>query len=378
MTTTIRPVRTKRDLKTFITCTRHIYRDDPNWIQPLTLERLDALQAHKNPYFNHAEVAFWLAERNGHVVGRVSAQSDRLAQDRYGTDLAHFGFFEAEDFETARALMETAEAWARQRGLTRVQGPWSLSANEQAGLLVDGFNTPPVFMMPHGRPDYDGWLKDLGYGEARDMLAYELDLHPGFPEKTHRIVKLARRNKRLNVRELDMKHFDRDLALIMDIFNEAWSDNWGYVPFTEEEAAHAAKALKPIVKPYRTMIAEVDGEPAAFMVTIPDVNHKIRDLNGKLTPIGLAKLLWRLILSGREDRMRVPLMGVRKAYQRGPIGAALAIWMISDSRDNVVDRGATFGELGWILEDNDGMNKILTDIGCKPYKTYRVYEKGLA
>lgn len=370
----IRPVLNRQDQKQFIEVTKSIYKDDPNWIQPLTLERLDALNPKKNPYFEHAEVQLWLAERDSEPCGRISAQVDRLAQEKWGPNLAHFGFFEAEDEETAKTLFETAETWAKDRGMTRIQGPWSLSANMEAGTLVDGFDTPPVAMMPHGRPAYEGWLHGLGFDGVKDMWAYELDLNPGFPEQTHRIVNAARRNKRMTIRELDKKHYDRDIAIILDIFNDAWSENWGYVPFTEAEGLHMAKELKPIIRPYRTMICEYNGEPAAFMITIPDIYDVIKDFDGRLFPFGIFKLINRIFLND-SHRCRVPLMGVRKKFQRSPSGAAMAMWMISDSRDNVFERGATFGELSWILDDNEGMNKILLDIGCKRYKTYRIYEK---
>ncbi|RMB04897.1 N-acetyltransferase [Eilatimonas milleporae] len=373
----VRPVTGKADLKTFIRVTEQIYRDDPNWVQPLMVERLDALSPDKNPFFNHAEVTMWLAERGGRPVGRISAQIDDLAQDSWGPKLAHFGLFEAEDAEVAAALVATVEDWARSRGMTRLQGPWSLSANMEVGLLVDGFDTPPAVMMPHGRPGYDGWLKELGFAKAKDLFAYELDITGEAHDRTKRIVAAAKRNSRIHMREIDMKRFDQELAVVLDIFNDAWGENWGYVPMTEAEMKHAAAALKPVVKPHRTMICEYDGEPVAFMLTIPDINHKIRDLNGRLFPFGIVKLLARM-LSRKEDRMRVPLMGVRKSFQRKPAGAAMALWMIEVSRRNVVDRGAYFGELSWILEDNDGMNKILVDIGCRVYKTYRVYEKPLA
>jgi len=372
----IRLVNNKADLKDFVNVTREVYKDDPNWIQPLMPERMDVLQAHKNPYFDHAEVAMWVAERSGKLVGRISAQIDQLAQEKWGPNLGHFGFFEACDEQTGSILLDTAKAWLKERGMVRMQGPWSLNPAEEVGTLIDGFDTPPCFMMPHGRPEYDSWLKAFGLGKAKDMYAYELDITPPLPERAQRIVGMAKKNAKVTMRPVNMKKFDEELAIIMDIYNEAWGENWGYVPFTEKEIKHGAEALKPVVKPYRTYICEYDGEPVAFMLTIPDVNHKIRDLDGKLGPIKAIKLLWRMF-NGREDRCRVPLMGVRKRFQKKPLGAAMSMWMIDVSKQNVVNRGAYFGELGWILEDNDGMNSILQEIGCKIYKTYRVYETNI-
>ena len=364
----------KTDLKKFVNVTREVYKDDPNWIQPLMLERMDVLQPHKNPYFDHAEVAFWTAERDGKLVGRISAQIDSLAQEKWGPNLGHFGFFEATDQETGNALLDTAKAWLKERGMERMQGPWSLNSAEEVGTLIDGFDTPPCFMMPHGRPQYDGWLKESGFEKAKDMFAYRIDLATPMPDRAMRIVGMAEKNAKVKMHPVNMKDFDSELAIIMDIYNEAWGENWGYVPFTEKEVKHGAEALKPVVKPYRTYICEYDGEPVAFMLTIPDVNHKIRDMDGKLGPIKALTLAYRMF-NGKENRCRVPLMGVRKKFQKKPLGAAMAMWMIDVSRQHVEKRGAYFGELGWILEDNDGMNSILLEIGCEVYKTYRVYEQ---
>ncbi len=372
----IRRITDTKGLKDFVNVTRTVYADDPNWIQPLMMERMDALRPDKNPYFQHADVAMWVAERSGKQVGRISAQVDHLAQEKWGPNLGHFGFFEALDEDTANALLKTAEDWLKDQGMVRMQGPWSLSSAEEVGTLVDGFDTPPCVMMPHGRPSYDGWLNGHGLTKAKDMFAYSLDLTIPMPDRAMRIVKMAQKNKRVTMRPIDMKRFDEEVEIVLDIYNEAWSDNWGYVPFTEAEVAHGAKSLKPVVKPYRTYICEYDGEPVAFMLTIPDVNHKMRDINGKLLPFGWAKLAYRM-LNGKEDRCRVPLMGVRKKFQRGPLGAAMSMWMIDVSRQHVEERGAYWGELGWILEDNDGMRSILEEIGCKVYKTYRVYEKAI-
>ncbi len=372
----VKPVETNADLKRFVNVTREVYKDDPNWIQPLMLERMDVLRKDKNPYFDHANVAMWTAERNGILVGRISAQIDKLAQEKWGPNLGHFGFFEASDEKSAIALLDTAKDWLLDHGMVRMQGPWSLNPAEEVGTLVDGFDTPPCFMMPHGRPEYDGWLKKQGFDKAKDMFAYQLDITKPLPERAQRIVGMAKKNDKVTIRPINMKNFDEELAIIMDIYNEAWGENWGYVRFTEKEAKHAAKALKPIVKPYRTYMCEYDGEPVAFMLTIPDVNHKLRDLDGKLGIINAFKVLYRMF-NGKEDRCRVPLMGVRKRFQKKPLGAAMAMWMIDVSKQNVVDRGAYFGELGWILEDNDGMNSILIEIGCEVYKTYRVYEKSI-
>jgi len=371
----VRPVMDKDDLMTFIRLTAELYASDPNWVQPLDIERLESLDPKKNPFFDHADVTLYLAERNGHPVGRISAQYDEMTQEKWGPKLAHFGYFEAADLETAHVLLGAAEAAACERGAMRIQGPWSLSSKEECGTLVDGFDTPPAFLMPHGKPEYDDWIKSFGFAKAHDLYAYELELSKELPPKAMRIVKAAERNKKITLREMNMKKLRDEVNIIVDIIEDAWADNWGFVPFTEREAHHMADSLKLVLKPHRTVICEIDGDPAGFMVTIPDLNHDIRDFGGKLFPFNIFKLLSRRILSGREGRMRVPLMGVKQKYQRTVSGAGMAYWMIQYSMGNVVDRGAYWGELGWILDANTGMNNILLDIGCKQYKTYRVYEK---
>jgi len=374
---TIRPVENKADLKAFLNLTLDLYAGDPNWVQPLNMLKLEDLNPKKNPFFDNAEVQLWLAEENGKPVGRISAQIDKLAQEKWGPDLGYFGLFEAASETIAHKLLATAEAWLKDRDMKTIQGPWSLSPKEECGMLIDGFNTPPCFLMPHGKPDYAGWVENYGLKKAHDLIAYELDLLKGFPEKMKRIVKAAVRNKRATLRELDMNNYDRDINQIIDIVSDAWANNWGFTPFTQAEGEHLATSLKFILKPHRTVICDYDGEPVAFMVTIPDLNDDIKDFDGKLFPFNVFKLLSRRILSKKEGRMRVPLMGVKQAFQKRPIGAAMAMWMIDYSTDQVMERGAYWGELGWILDENEGMRSILVDIGCEEYKTYGIYEKAV-
>ncbi len=371
----IRKVEMKADLKAFIRMTHDHYKADPNWVQPLTFLKLEDLNPKKNPFFDNAEVQLWLAEKEGKTVGRISAQIDKLAQEKWGPDLGYFGLFEADNERTAHALLKTAEDWLKERGMQTMQGPWSLSPKEECGMLVDGFDTPPCFLMPHGKPDYQEWVESYGLNKAHDLIAYELDLLKGFPEKMKRIVTAAKRNKRVILREMDMKNYDRDINHIIDIVSDAWANNWGFTPFTQAEGEHLATSLKLILKPHRTVICEYDGEPVAFMVTIPDLNDDIKDFGGSLFPFNVFKLLSRRILSKKEGRMRVPLMGVKQAFQRRPVGAAMAMWMIDYSTDQVMERGAYWGELGWILDENEGMRSILIDIGCEEYKTYGIFEK---
>ncbi len=374
---TLLEVTNKALLKRFILLQKELYKDDPQFIAPLLIERLEALSKEKNPYFEHAEAVFYLAVMDGEDVGRISAQIDQLALEQFGEGLGHFGCFEASSQQVANMLLDAAEAWLKAKGMTRMQGPWDLSSNEQSGLLVDGFDTPPVFMMNHGKPEYDGYIKSWGLHQIKDMYSYANDTRGDRSEKVQKIVKMGERNKNLTLRQINMKDWDNEIRLIMEIFNDGWSGNWGYVPFTENEVRHAAKSLKAVVKPWRTYICEYKGEPAAFMLTIPDVNHFIRDLNGSLFPFGWAKLVYRLFISKVETRHRVPLLGIRKEFHGKPIGGIMAMWMIEESRKNVVAHGSVFGDMGWILEDNMAIRNMIEQEHSTIYKTYRIFEKAI-
>lgn len=364
-------------LRRFIRVQYEAYKDDPNFVPPLMLERLESLSADKNPYFGHAEVGLFIAERGGADVGRISTQVCDMANKQFGPGLGHFGLFEAADADIASALFKHAEAWLRERKMTRIQGPWDLSPNEQCGMLIDGFDTPPVILMNHHKPSYGGWMDGMGFEKAKDLYAYEMNTQMGQSEDLQKIYQLALRNKNISFREIDMKRWDDEIRLVLDIFNDAWVGNWGFVPLTEDEIAHTAKALKPLVKPWRTIVTEYKGEPVAFMITLPDINHMIRDLNGSLLPFGWAKLLWRLVLSGKETRHRCPLMGVKKELHGQRVTALMVMGMVNISLENVTKRGSEFGEMGWILEDNHSMRNILENGTGSLYKTYRIYEKAL-
>ncbi len=375
---TVTPVETRRQLKTFIRFVDGLYRDDPNHVPPLMFERLALLDRRRNPYFRHAEAAFWIAWRDGEPVGRISAQIDRLAVERAGRQLGHFGLFECvDDEEVAAALFATAESWLKARGAVAAQGPYNLSTNGECGLLIAGFDTPPAIMMGHARPYYARLLQALGYAKAKDLYAYDLDVTKGPPERITRMVEAGHRNPRIRMRPLDMRRYDEELAVIVDIFNDAWSENWGFVPLTLEEGRHLAREIRPLIRRDCVFICEYRGEPAAMMVTLPDINRLIRDFGGRLLPFNWARLLARLYLKPLRH-FRVPLMGVRKAHQRSLAGAQMALMMIEATRIPNAARGALRAELSWILEDNRGMRDILEEIGCVIYKTYRIYEKPLA
>jgi hypothetical protein len=374
----IQPVENRRALKQFLNMPAALYVGDRFWVPPLLFERLEHLNPKKNPYFEHAEVAYWLAFRGERPVGRISAQVDRLHLERYDDATGHFGFLEAgDDPAVFAALFETAEQWLKVRGMRRATGPFTLSINDETGLLIAGFDTPPYLMMGHVPRYYGSRVEEQGYRKARDLIAYAFDVVAPPPPRARRMLERLSKGAGLRFRPIEMRRFDQELQTIVDIFNDAWSDNWSFVPMTPSEVRHMGKSLKPIVRAEYAWIGEVDGEPAAMTVTLPNVNEAIADLGGRLWPLGWAKLLWRLKVRGLRTA-RMPLMGVRKKYQGTPRGAALALGVIEAVRSWHAEHGAKEAELSWVLEDNRPTHDIISMVGGRPYKTYRVYEKALA
>jgi len=376
-TLAIRPVETKADRKQFVDFAWEVYRDDPYWVPPLKDEVYGLLDPNKNPWFGHGRARLWLATRAGKVVGRISAQVDDLVQEHMAPGTGQWGMFEALDGETAAELISTAEGWLRDQGMTRALGPISISIWDEPGLLIKGFEQSPMVMMGHHRPEYQGWIEAAGYRKAKDLYTYELDIRIDMIPVIDRLIKSGEKNPRIRIRNVDKSHFKDEAAIILNLLNDAWSDNWGFVPLTEAEIAYAGKKLKPIIYEDLVRIAEYDGEPVAFMMTIPDINELIRDLNGELFPFGWAKLLWRL-RNPRTKRVRVPLMGVAKKIQGSRLAGQLAFMLIEHIRRACVGKyGVTHGEFGWILEDNQGMMSIAQLPGADINHTYRIFEKPL-
>jgi len=349
-----------------------VYADDPAWIPPLRLERRLHL-SRQNPFNQHGRWQGWVAWRDGRPVGRISAQVDALHHERYGPDTGHFGFLDAiDDARVFEGLTAAAEAWLAQQGARCITGPFSLSINQECGVLIDGFEHPPAFMMPHARPWFAPRLEALGYNPAQDLLAYTIKTDFEHPEP---LQALARRfEDRIHVRPLERGDFKAELERLRAIFNDGWADNWGFVPFTQAEFAELGQLLRAVLDDDAIQIAEVDGEPAAFIVALPDINEAIRDLGGSLLPFGWARMLTRLY-ARRLKRARVPLLGVRQAYQNTPLGTALAWRIIAASQEPLRRRGIEDLELSWILEGNRGIRKLGERTGARAYKRYRLYEK---
>ena len=378
----ITPVASKADKKAFIDFAYAINKDDPNWVPPLRDEVVELITPGKNPFHEHAKVQLFLARRDGEVVGRVSAHYDELALTQppelgMGPGTGNWGLFEARDEPVARALIARAEAWLREQGMTRVLAPISLSIWEEPGLLVKGHDHPPMVMMGHNRPEYQGWIEGDGYALAKTLYTYDLKVDQQFPPLIQRIVSSGENNPRIHVRRADKKKFDQEAQIIIGILNDAWSSNWGFVPFTKSEEAYAGKKMKPLIFEGAVMIAELDGEPVAFMMALPDINAVLRPMGGKLFPFNFIKLLWWL-RKARPADFRVPLMGVVKRLQNSRLASQLAFMMIERIRRYACEEhGAKRGEIGWILEDNKGMLAIADAINSKVNKEYLVYGKTL-
>jgi hypothetical protein len=374
---TVTPVATAGDRKQFVELPFTLYRDDPHWVPPLKGEVFGLIDPRRNPWFGHGEAALFLARRDGRPVGRISAHLEKLPMVGAAPGTGNFGLFEAEDQEVAAALIGQAEAWLRRHGMTHVLGPLSLSIWDEPGLLIEGFDQAPTVMMGHNSPRYEAWIEAAGYAGVKDLLNYEVGITQPFPAVVRRIVQEGERNTRIRIRNVDKSRFNEEAALILGILNDAWSDNWGFVTLTPAEIAYVGKKLKPIVYDDLIRIAEVDGEPVAFMLTLPDLNELTADLGGRLFPFGWVKLLWRM----REPKVhtvRTPLMGVVRKLHGTRLASQLAFMMIQSIRDAAHGRyGATRGELGWVLEDNQGMRSIAKALESRLNKIYRLYGKTL-
>jgi hypothetical protein len=374
----VTPVDGKSDLKAFIQLPVRLFRGHKGYIPHLNTERHEAFSPKKNPLFKHVEVQFFLARRGGKVVGRITAQIDRAYLERYQDSTGHFGCLVAEDDPAIfAALFKAAEDWVRAKGMTRITGPFSLSVNEEVGLLVDGFDSPSILMVPYDPPYSGPRVEASGYAKIKDVFSYNYDVQNAPETIGKKLMARAGMAGRVKVRQANMKMFDAEVRTVVGIFNDAWSDNWGFVPFTQAEIDHASKAFGPVIVPELCIFVEVDDEAVAFIIALANLNEAIADFNGRLNPINLLKLLWRLKVAGPEST-RVPLMGVKKKFRNHPLmGAGLAMMAIDQLRQNGKRLGKKTAELGWILEDNKATNNIIRSVGGVLYKTHRIYEKAL-
>jgi len=357
-----------------------VYASDEHWRPQLSFERAAHLDPAKNP--GAASVKnrqLFLAMRGGQDIGRIAAFTNPAHNAHSKSNDGFFGFFDCvAEAPIGMALLDAAETWLRSRNVDKMIGPAQWSVNEECGLLIDGFDTPPVVMMPHGHAAYKEMIEAQGFAKATDMLAFQAELAAGYPrpKMTQMMVKAAERNKDITIRPMRPSKFRDEVDVVMGVFNDAWSENWGFVPFSDDQISHMAKEIKPIMFKEGLWVGEYKGEPIAYIWMIPDLNEAIRDLKGSLFPFGWAKLLWRLKVSGVKQA-RIPLMGLRKEYHNTRAGLSIVAALCETVFEAARQKGFTHCELSWVLEDNPGMISICEQASAKAYKTYRMYEKTL-
>ncbi len=370
----IAPVTTRQLKSTFAQLPSILFKDDPAWIPPILIERRLHFSRY-NPYFEHAKWNSWVAYVDNQPVGRISAQIDQLYIDRYADKTGFFGCFDViDDPFVAQQLLMTAEQWLIDQGMDLIRGPFNLSINDESGLLVDGFDSSPSFLMGHALPYYQKLLLNCEYTSVKDLLVYKLASQFPIPRNMQMLLKKSADT--LTIRPIQRKNLTSEFRILREIFNDAWSGNWGFVPFTEREFTEMGKQLSYMIDDDFVQIAELDGQPVGMIVMLPNLNEIISDLDGKLFPVGWLKLIWRLKKHSMKTG-RVPLMGIRKEFQNNMVAAAASFMLINSLREPAKRWGIDEVELSWILEDNIRMRNILEAIGCTIYKTYRIYEKQL-
>lgn len=369
----VRPVDSKRDLTTFIKLPWRLYRGEQNWVPPLISDRRKFLDPNKNPWFEHGEAQYFLAWRDGRAVGRISAQVDRVFNEFQGNDWGLFGFFECEeDPEVARALLDAAEGWLGVRGRDRMVGPADFTLNDECGVLIDGFDLPPIILTNWTKPYYPTLLESAGLSKAMDTAMWELNVSER--AKVHQaiwdIADRLQSDHGIIVRPMRKRDLAAEIDRFLEVYNAAWERNWGFSPLTEHEVRHYAKTLKPILDENWAFIAEREGETVGAALSVPDFNQVLRHMNGRILPFGWLKALW---YRRRIDRVRVWALGVKREYQHTGVAARL-YQLHFDSAERTPQKGA---ETGWILESNTSMNRAMEGMGGRVVRRYRIYEREL-
>jgi hypothetical protein len=372
MTLRIRPIALDRERKAFIELLWRIYDSDPMWVPPLHRMLRDQLDPKKNIFLQYGTAQLFLAERDGEVVGRISAHINPVHDETHNERGGFFGFFESIDDPTvAQALFESAEDWLAQHNVEWIRGPISFTMNQEVGVLIEGWDTPPVLAMAHTRDYYPALIERAGYHKAKDLYAWSYTIG-ALNKRLAALHKRVASKPNIKIRTFDRKHLRDDIRLASQIFNEAWSNNWGFVPIGDAEADGFADELAQFTGTCATSLIEIDGEPAGMVVGVPDLNHVIRDLNGRLFPLGALKLKWRLWRG--TPRGRVILLGVRPKFQQNA-SAGMAPLLLGEIHYAGERCGYKWAELSWVLEDNDLLNKSLSGVGARLYKRYRIYQK---
>lgn len=365
----VSPVETKKDLKDFIMLPWAVYKNDPYWVPPLISQQKMQFNKKKHPFFEHSDANFFIARKGKKTVGTIVAILNNRHNEIHNENVGFFGFFETiEDYAVAEKLFDTVLAWAKKKGLDYIRGPENYSQNEVCGLLVDGFDTPPVILMAHNPPYYQDFIEKYGFTKAMDMWAYCMDKDTQIPERLINIVERMKARSDVTFRTINKKNLNKEIEKVKYVYNHAWEKNWGFVPLTSSEIDHIAEELKPIVDEDIVYFAEKDGQPIGFSLATPDINQALKKINGRLFPFGIFKLLYH---ARRIDRLRVIIMGVIKEYRNKGIDSVFYL----DTYQKGIEKGYNWGEFSWILENNDPMNAALRNIGARVYKTYRIYEK---
>lgn len=363
---------TKKERKEFIDFPYHHYSDDEHWIPPLKMEQKKLIDTENNPFYDNGDIALFLAEQNGEICGRIAAIQDRRYNEHHNNKTGFFGFFECiDDQSVADLLFKVAGDWLEQRGHTDVLGPANPSMMDEIGILVDGFEYDPSFMMPYHKSYYNDLIMNAGLEKEMDMYAFRVTQATVTLDRIYRAEEIVRRRlPKLKIREIDTKNLDQEVEIVRKIFNEAWSQNWGFIPLSKKELEELAKDLKLILDPKVAHIAEVDGEPVAFSIGLPDLNQALKHTDGTLFPTGIFKLLWH---RRNINQIRTALMGVIPKYQGKGIDALLHKEAIINGKEV----GYKSSELSWVLESNKNMIRVAEKIGASIEKTYRMYRKDL-
>ncbi len=367
----------RKAVERFIRVPWYIYREhhpSGHWVPPLLMDRRDYLNPKKNPFFEHADCAFWIARQEGRDIGRIAAVNDADWEKFHGEAVGYFGMFEStNDPEVAQALLDAATAWLKERARTSVLGPFDLSTNYMAGALIDGFDSDPGMQMPYNPPYYPALLEGCGLTKTKDLFQWYLSTSTPIPEKVARISDKVKARSQVTVREMDLSRWDDEVTQVLDIYNDAWEKNWGFVPVSEKEFRHIAADLKMVVRPELALMAEVNGEPVAFSITIMNLNPIFKKIDGKLFPTGLIRLLWDFKVRPKVEDCRLIVLGIKAGYRKRGIDSILFV----ETHRAAARLGWKGGEIGWTLEDNDMVNRAIESMQATKIKTYRVYGQEL-